>query len=253
VRSRGNCRVLTNVPAPTWPVQGAVRGEPVVGDGHVLRDSASLAASSRVDSSRSPGRDRSGLALARITSRWLLEVEQVRDLQVRFHVMSLSVLNDGRDLPERYRALMTKGWGPVRVCIAAAETAGPQVLRGLYTALGTRIHLGKYELDQQLYSEALTEVGLDPALADAAGSTAYDEALEASHNAGMKPVGTDVGTPVIHAPGPVDGETVAFFGPVVTPAPQGEAAGRLWDGVMLVAGTPGFYELKRTRDVGPIF
>ncbi|HET9518820.1 MAG TPA: disulfide bond formation protein DsbA [Actinoplanes sp.] len=187
-----------------------------------------------------------------MTSRWLLEVEQVRPLDVRFHVMSLSVLNSGRDLPAKYQELMTKGWGPVRVCIAAAEAAGPQVLRQLYTALGTRIHLGEYELDEKLYVEALTEVGLDPALAGAAASTAFDAALEASHNAGMKPVGTDVGTPVIHAPGPVDGETVAFFGPVVTPAPKGEAAGRLWDGVLLVAATPGFYELKRSREVGPI-
>ena len=189
-----------------------------------------------------------------MTSRWLLEVEKVRPLGVRFNVMSLSVLNSGRDnLSEEYRERMAKGWGPVRVCIAAAEAAGPQVLRDLYTALGTRIHLQKYELDEPLYTEALTEVGLDPALADAATSGAWDDALIASHNAGMKPVGIDVGTPVIHAPGPVDGETVAFFGPVVTPAPKGEAAGKLWDGVLLVAATPGFYELKRSREVGPIF
>jgi hypothetical protein len=188
-----------------------------------------------------------------MTSRWLLEVEKVRPLDVRFNVMSLSVLNEGRDLPENYRELMDRAWGPVRVCMAAAEAAGPPVLRDLYTALGTRIHLGKYELDEQLYKEALAEVGLDPALADAASSDAWDGALRASHDAGMKPVGTDVGTPVIHAPGPEGTGTVAFFGPVVTPAPKGEAAGRLWDGVLLVAGTPGFYELKRSREVGPIF
>ncbi|MEV6848684.1 DsbA family protein [Actinoplanes sp. NPDC051411] len=188
-----------------------------------------------------------------ITSRWLLEVEKVRPLDVRFNVMSLSVLNEGRDhLSESYRAAMDKAWGPVRVCMAAAEAAGPQVLRDLYTALGTRIHLKKYELGEKLYTEALAEAGLDPALADAATSDAWDDALRASHDAGMKPVGTDVGTPVIHAPGP-DGGTVAFFGPVVTPAPKGDAAGRLWDGVLLVAGTPGFFELKRTRDIGPIF
>ncbi|HEU4348486.1 MAG TPA: disulfide bond formation protein DsbA [Actinoplanes sp.] len=188
-----------------------------------------------------------------MTSRWLLEVEKVRPLDVRFHVMSLSVLNSGRDLPEDYQQLMERGWGPVRVCIAAAETAGPQVLRDLYTALGTRIHLQKHELDETLYRAALEDVGLDPALADAATSDRWDDALVASHNAGMKPVGTDVGTPVIHAPGPVAGQTVAFFGPVVTPSPKGDAAGRLWDGVVLVAGTPGFYELKRSRNLGPIF
>jgi len=188
-----------------------------------------------------------------MTSRWLLEVEKIRPIDVRFNVMSLSVLNAGRDLPERYQEMMGKGWGPVRVCAAAAESAGPDVLRDLYTALGTRIHLQKYELDEKLYTEALTEVGLDPALADAATTDTWDDALRASHDAGMKPVGMDVGTPVIHAPGPEDGKTVAFFGPVVTPAPKGEAAGKLWDGVMLVAGTPGFYEIKRTRDIGPIF
>ncbi len=187
-----------------------------------------------------------------MTSRWLLEVENVRSLDVRFNVMSLSVLNEGRELPEQYREAMTKGWGPVRLCIAAADAAGPQVLRDLYTALGNRIHLEKYELGEKLYRESLAEVGLDEALANAATDDSWDEALRASHNAGMKPVGTDVGTPVIHAPGP-DGGTVAFFGPVVTPAPKGEAAGKLWDGVVLVAATPGFFELKRSRDIGPIF
>jgi 2-hydroxychromene-2-carboxylate isomerase len=188
-----------------------------------------------------------------ITSRWLLEVEKVRAVRVRFHVMSLSVLNEGReDLPERYKEFNRTGWGPVRVAIAAEQKAGAEVLRDLYTALGTRAHLQQRPLDRDALVEALTEVGLDPALADAADSTEYDEALRASHDAGMKPVGLDVGTPVIHAPGP-DGQKIAFFGPVVTPAPKGEAAGRLWDGVLLVAGTPGFFELKRTRDVSPSF
>ena len=187
-----------------------------------------------------------------LTSRWLLEVERVRPVDVRFNVMSLAILNTGRDLPPNYQELMDRAWGPVRVCMAAAESAGPEVLRDLYTALGTRIHLRKYELDEKLYTEALREVGLDAALADAAASDAWDEALRASHEAGMKPVGLDVGTPVIHAPGPA-GAPVAFFGPVLTPAPKGETAGKLWDGVLLVAATPGFYELKRSRDVGPIF
>ncbi|WP_213453442.1 mycothiol-dependent nitroreductase Rv2466c family protein [Rhizomonospora bruguierae] len=189
-----------------------------------------------------------------MTSRWLLEVEKVREMAIRFHVMSLSVLNEGRaELPEQYRELMAKGWGPVRVCIAVEQKYGPEKLRDLYTALGTRIHLGKQDLGPDLYRAALAEVGADPALAAVADSTEYDGALRASHNAGMKPVGTDVGTPVIHAPGPVPGERIAFFGPVVTPAPKGDAAARLWDGVLLVAGTPGFYELKRTRELGPIF
>ncbi|WP_027660428.1 mycothiol-dependent nitroreductase Rv2466c family protein [Salinispora fenicalii] len=187
-----------------------------------------------------------------ITSRWLLEVEQVRAVDIRFHVMSLSVLNEGRDLPAEYQALMKSGWGPVRVCIAAEQRYGTGVLRDLYTALGNRIHLQSEQLSGELFTAALTDAGLDPELAGAADSAEYDGALRASHEAGMRPVGTDVGTPVIHAPGP-DGNPVAFFGPVVTPAPRGEAAGRLWDGVLLVAGTPGFFELKRSRELGPIF
>lgn len=185
-----------------------------------------------------------------LTSRWLLEVEQVRPVEIRFRVMSLAVLNEGRDLPQEYVDLLQQAWGPVRVCIAAEQRYGSEVLRDLYTAFGNRIHPGKGTMDRELCAAALTDAGLDPALADAVDSTEYDAALRASHDKGMQPVGLDVGTPVVHAPGP-DGEPVAFFGPVVTPAPVGEAAGRLWDGVLLVAGTPGFYELKRTRDRGP--
>jgi hypothetical protein len=188
-----------------------------------------------------------------ITSRWLLEVEKVREVTVRFHVMSLTLLNEGReDLPEKYKASLAKGLGPVRVCIAAEQEFGADVLRPLYTELGTRRHLEKRDFDDEVLREALTAAGLPERLAAAADSTEYDATLRASHDAGMKPVGLDVGTPTIHVPGP-DGDHLAFFGPVVTPAPKGEAAGRLWDGCLLVAGTPGFYEIKRTRDAKPIF
>jgi protein-disulfide isomerase-like protein with CxxC motif len=188
-----------------------------------------------------------------ITSRWLLEVERVRPVRIRFRVMSLSVLNEGRTgLSDQHRASLARGWGAVRVCVAAEQEFGNEVLRDLYTAMGTRRHLHKLELDAATLRAALAEVGLPERLAEAADSTAYDDALRASHNAGMAPVGLDVGTPTIHVPDG-DGRTLAFFGPVVTPAPKGEAAGRLWDGCLLVAGTPGFFELKRTRDLQPSF
>ncbi len=182
-----------------------------------------------------------------LASRWMLEVEQVRPVVTRWHVMSLAVLNEGRDdLPESYRELMARAWGPVRTCIAAQAQHGTEVLLPLYNAIGTRIHLEKRQ-DQELVAEAVAEVGLPAELAEAATSTRFDDALRASHHQGMDPVGYDVGTPVIHVEG------VAFFGPVVSPAPVGEAAGRLWDGVLLVAGTDGFFELKRSRDRDPIF
>ena len=182
-----------------------------------------------------------------MSSRWLLEVAQVRRIAPSFHVMSLAYLNQDKDIPDDYRAMLEPAWGPVRVAVAAAQAEGDEVLLPLYTALGNRIHLEGRSIDRPLVEEALAEVGLPTSLADAMDSTEYDEDLKKSHHAGMDQVGMDVGTPVIS----VDG--VAFFGPVVTPAPKGEDAGRLWDGVVLVAGTPGFYELKRTRDKGPDF
>ena len=182
-----------------------------------------------------------------MASRWIKEVEKVRPIDVRFHVMSLAVLNEGRDLNEWYTKLMKKAWAPVRVCIAAEQLHGPEVLDRLYTAMGTRIHPGGAGLDREMIEGALVDAGLPTSLADAGESMEWDDRLRESHAEGIDRVGQDVGTPVIAVAG------TAFFGPVVTPAPKGEAAGKLWDGVLLVASTPGFYELKRTRDQNPIF
>jgi 2-hydroxychromene-2-carboxylate isomerase len=183
-----------------------------------------------------------------ITSRWILEVEKVRPVKVNWHVMSLAILNEGKDdLPERYQELMRTAWGPVRVCVAAAQKLGPEVLGSLYTALGTRFHDEKAGRERPVIEAALAEAGLPAELADAMDSTEYDEVLRASHADGIERVGYEVGTPIISVLG------TAIFGPVVSPIPRGEAAAKLWDGVLLVAGTDGFFELKRSRTRDPIF
>ena len=182
-----------------------------------------------------------------VTSRWLLEAQKVRDIDVKFHVMSLAVLNDGREMPEMYVEFMQKAWRPVRVLIAAEQRHGNEVVEKLYSAMGSQYHIKSEKDIDVLISVSLKEAGLEADLADAQHTTDFDESLKKSHHQGMDPVGMDVGTPVIHF------GDVAIFGPVVTPAPKGEAAGKLFDGVSLVAGTPGFYELKRTRTVGPSF
>jgi 2-hydroxychromene-2-carboxylate isomerase len=186
-----------------------------------------------------------------ITSRWILEVEQVRPVRVDWRIMSLAYLNliqhEGKNLSEEYLERMGKAWGPIRVVAAAAEEKGPDILGPLYTAIGTRLHNQGRREDPEVIPEALAEVGLPATLASAAESTELDEKIKASHNEAFDQVGLDVGTPVIR----IRGNTI--FGPVITPIPRGEAAGKLWDGVALVTATDGFFELKRTRDRKPTF
>ena len=183
-----------------------------------------------------------------ITSRWILEVEKVRPVAARWHVMSLAVLNEKKDeLSDRYKELMKQAWGPVRVCVAAEQRFGSDVVLPLYTAIGTRFHNEKQDRNRATIEAALAEVGLPTDLADAMDSTEYDDLVRASHADGIERVGYEVGTPVISVNG------ASIFGPVVTPIPRGEAAARLWDGVLLVTGTDGFFELKRSRTRDPIF
>jgi Predicted dithiol-disulfide isomerase involved in polyketide biosynthesis len=195
-----------------------------------------------------------------LTSRWVLEVERLRPIEPRWHIMSLYVLNEDKEIPQEYRERLANAMQPVRVLAAAAAKYGGEteggasaVLGRLYTEIGVRLH-NQGRRDEPLrdvLAEALRAAGYDEQLTDAMESTEFDEEIRRSHAEGIGLVGEEVGTPVIRVGG--SDNPVAFFGPVVTPAPKGEAAARLWDGVVLVAGTDGFYELKRSRTRGPVF
>ena len=188
-----------------------------------------------------------------MTSQWLMEVEKVRDVKTRFNIMSLSYLNDGREgLSEDYRKMMENGWGPVRIALAVEQEGGKEALREYYLKLATLRHIKKRGFSSSSYKEALTRAGMSTDLADRANDASLDDAVKASHHAGMDPVGDEVGTPVIHFPRK-DGGSSAYFGPVMTPPPTGEEAGLLWDGLLALAQVEGFYELKRSRSVGPSF
>lgn len=186
-----------------------------------------------------------------LTSRWLVEVAGQRPLDIHWHVMSLSVLNDGRDVPEEYGELMARAWGPVRVLIAAQDQFGDQVMGPLYNELGERFHRQGRDDDAAIFAESLSAVGLPVELAEAAASPAWDDKLRASHQTAMTLVGDDVGSPVIRLPVP-NVEAPAFFGPVVNPVPRGADAVRLWEGLEALATTPQLHELKRSRGGDPV-
>ncbi|MEY3169596.1 MAG: hypothetical protein RL421_839 [Actinomycetota bacterium] len=182
-----------------------------------------------------------------MTSRWILEVEKVRDISVQWNLFSLAHLNRDKDLPEEYKSRLIRSWQSTRVIAAAQKENGSSITLPLYTAISSRIHLKKMDVGVVLFEEALTEVGLNPVLAQAMSDESLNAAIIESHERGIALVGNDVGTPIISVGG------AAFFGPVISPAPKGEEAGKLWDGVVGVASYPGFFEIKRSRTVGPIF
>jgi len=187
------------------------------------------------------------------TARWVQEVAKVRNIETTCNVMSLAELNGGKtDAPPEWADWLVKAWRPVRVLTAARLAHGQEIMWPLYLSMATAIHVDKVEDYDVVIAGALEANGLPAELAAAADSTEFDDEVRASHHRGMDLVGMDVGTPVIHVPG-ADGETVAFFGPVITRLVTGEVAGKLWDGTLLVAATPGFFEIKRSRTERPDF
>lgn len=181
-----------------------------------------------------------------ITSRWLVDVSEQRDLDVTWRPFSLFELNKDRDLPEDYRKHIEDSRNFGRISMAVSKTS-PDRVGEFYTELGTRIHNDEQPQTDETILAALSAVGLDAELLERAKAGKFDDAVRASTQAGLDLVGDDVGVPIIEVAG------VAFFGPVMSPAPQGADAVKAWDGTVALAQTKGFFELKRSRDVGPIF
>ena len=182
-----------------------------------------------------------------MTSRWVDEVAKYRDLEVTWKVMSLSVLNEDKDVPDSYRSFFPRALRYTRLVTAVKELHGQEYVKPLYDALGTRIHPGGSKDPDTVIPEALAEVGLPAELVEYSLTDEFDPQMRASHFDGIERVGQEVGTPVIAVEG------VAFFSPVISPAPKGEEAVRLWDGTVAVASYPGFFEIKRSRTADPIF
>lgn len=182
-----------------------------------------------------------------MTSRWVDEVARHRNLEVTWHVMSLAVLNEDQDVSDDDREFFPRALKYTRLVAAVAELEGQEKVKSLYDALGARIHNGGSENPDEVIPAALSEAGLRADYARFADSDEYDVQMRASHFDGINRVGQDVGTPIIAL------NDVAFFGPVISPAPKGEQALTLWDGVVAAASFDGFFELKRTRTREPIF
>ena len=182
-----------------------------------------------------------------ITSRWILEVTKVREIEITWNIFSLPHLNKDREMPEKYKAIFANSWSCARIIKSVEKDFGKEKTLPLYTAISTRIHVLKETVSKDLLSDSLKEVGLDSKYLAEMENSDWDKQIIESHERGIKLVGDDVGTPIIAING------IGFFGPVISPAPKGEEAGKLWDGVVLSASYPGFFEIKRSRTVGPIF
>ncbi|MER6828169.1 DsbA family protein [Streptosporangium sp. NPDC000563] len=207
-----------------------------------------------------------GCPWAWITSRWILEVREVRPIRINWREMSLAVLNEKQDMSQEYREIVELGRGTIRVFAAARAAAGDAAVGELYTALGTRYHgedglfrrardttpdgglagwRAAMESLEPVIATALADAGLPPELLAARSDDTWDEAIHASH--ALVPAGERnqalIGVPTISVNG-----HAGQFGPVVSEIPTGERAGRLWDAFKVLATEEAFFELKRVTD-----
>ena len=176
------------------------------------------------------------------SSRWLTTVEEAGEAEVTWRLMSLSVLNEGREIPEQYAGVMRQGVRVLRALHAAGESGGNAGLAALYTAVGTRMHDQDVFFSDDVVAACVAETGLPESVAEALDDPARDAAVRSSHDHAQQLVGDDAGSPVLALAGR------GFFGPVVVPVPEGEEALDLFRGVRLLAGVPTFSELKTSRN-----
>ena len=181
------------------------------------------------------------------TSRWILEVEKVRDIEVHWNVMSLGVLNEDKNPSPAEDPEQRARWIPSRASTAVLLKHGEEKVGEFYTAIGTEIHHNGNKEFEAAALTALAEIGVDEGLIEEAKSETNDAEMRASHEKGISLVGQDVGTPIVAFQG------TAFFGPVITRVPTGEQAGKLFDGAVALAEYPYFFELKRSRTERPVF
>jgi len=176
------------------------------------------------------------------TSRWLRNVTQPRGHTIGWKLMSLKMLNEGRELPEAYRDRVAFSIRAVRVLQATLDNHGADALDRVYTEFGTRLHYQHAPLDDDLLVTAIAAADLPADLAKSADDDGLDATIRASHDAGQARVGQESGSPIVAI-----GDGPGFFGPVVVPVPEGEEAEKLYDAVRLLSSVPAFSELKRSR------
>ena len=186
-----------------------------------------------------------------ITSRWMEDVSRQKNIHINWKFFSLKKINEGRDIPERFRTSHAIGLRALRVAAAVRQDYGNDAVGKLYTVMGSRRHHDQQDIGtQEMLEELLDLCGLPQTLAAAADDESWDQVIEADMEQAKAKAGDGVGVPLIVLDG---GEGPGFFGPVLSPAPVGEAAVQMWDAMVTVGRMPGFYEFKRTRETGPVF